>query len=76
MALTEVLCFGLSPALLDMGVKMPLAGRRMAYKRREAGGEYRDKGGHVGGPGGHKKTAPGKPGAGAGGIKIFSPSPR
>ena len=50
---------------------MPPAGRRTAHKRREAAGEYRDKGGHVGGPGGHKKPAPGKPRAGAGGIQDF-----
>lgn len=42
MAFTAVLCFGLSPALLDMGAKMPLAGRGTAHKRREAAGEYRD----------------------------------
>lgn len=56
--------FLLSPALLDTGAKMPLAGRGTAHKRREAAGEYRDKGGHVGGPGGHKKPAPGCPRAG------------
>ena len=59
MAFTEVLCFGLSPALLDTGAKMPPAGRRMAHKRQEAAGEYEDKGGHVGGHGGRKKTRPG-----------------
>ena len=71
MAFTAVLRFSLSHAPLDAGAKMPPAGRRRPHKRREAGGEYRDKGGHVGGPGGHKKTAPGKPRAGAGGIQDF-----
>ena len=42
MAFTEVLCFGLSPALMDKGVKMPLAGHRRPRKRWEAGGEHRD----------------------------------
>ena len=58
MAFTEVLCFGLYPALMDTGAKTPPAGRRMAHKRRESAGEYRDKGGHVGRPGGHKKAHP------------------
>ena len=42
MAFTAVLLFYACFALLDMGAKMPPAGRRMAHKRREAGGEYRD----------------------------------
>ena len=65
------LCFPLSPALPDMGVKMPPAGRRTAHKRRGSAGEYRDKGGHVGGPGGHEKPARGYPRAGTGGIQDF-----
>ena len=68
MAFTAVFVFGLSPALLATGAKMPPTGRRTAHKRREATGEYRDKGGHVGGLGGHKKPAPGRPRAGGGGI--------
>ena len=54
MAFTAGLRFGLSPALMDKGVKMPPAGRRTAHKRREVAGEYRDKGGHVGGHTGQK----------------------
>ena len=34
MAFTAVLCFGLSPALMDKGAKMPPAGRRRPHKRR------------------------------------------
>ena len=59
MAFTAVLCFGISPALLDIGAKMPPAGPWRAYKRRKVGGEYRDTGGCVGRPGGHKKARPG-----------------
>ena len=44
MAFAGVLCFYLSPALPDMGAKMPLAGRRAVYKRREATGGHRDMG--------------------------------
>lgn len=54
MAFTAVFRFGLSPALLDMGVKMPLAGRRTAHKRREGGGGYRDMGGALPASEGHK----------------------
>ena len=50
--------FAACSALVDMGAKMPPAGRRTAHKRRESAGEYRDKGGHVGRPGGHKKAHP------------------
>ena len=54
MAFTAVLCFGLSPALMDKGAKMPLAGRRTAHKRREDGGGYRDMGGALPASEGHK----------------------
>ena len=54
MAFTAVLCFGLSPALMDKGVKMPPAGRRTAHKRRIVCREYRDTGGHPGGNRGAK----------------------
>ena len=43
-----------------MGAKMPPAGHRRPHKRREAAGGYRDMG--------KRKPAPGKPGAGDGGI--------
>ena len=51
--------FGLSPALLDMGAKMPSAGRRTAHKRRGSGGGCRDIGGRAGQLRGHKKARPG-----------------
>lgn len=76
MAFTAVLCFGLSPALLDTGEKKPPAGHRMAHKRLESAGEYKDKGGHVGGPGGHKNPPQVVPGRALVVFKIFSPSPR
>ena len=60
MAFTAVLCFGLSPALLATGAKMPLGGHRRPHKRREAGGEYRDIAARAGRPGGHKKARPRK----------------
>ena len=52
------LAFCLSHAMLDMGEKMPPAGRRRPRKRRGSGGEYRGKGGYGGRPGGHKKARP------------------
>ena len=63
MAFTAVLLFGVRSALLDMGAKMPPAGRRTAHKRREAAGGYRDMG--------KIKPAPEKPRAGASGIQDF-----
>lgn len=69
MAFTAVLRFGLSPALLATGAKMPPAGRRTAHKRREDAGEYRDIAAHAGRPGGHKKA---RPGVGAGGGVLLS----
>ena len=38
MAFTTVLCFWMLSALLDMGAKMPPAGRRGPHKRREYAG--------------------------------------
>ena len=60
MAFTAVLRFGLSPALLATGAKMPPAGRRTAHKRREAVGEYRDIAVYAGQLGGHEKASPRK----------------
>ena len=47
MAFTAVLRFGLSPALLATGAKMPPVGHRTAHKRRGAAGEYRDIAAHA-----------------------------
>ena len=58
MAFTAVLLFYACFALLDMGAKMPPAGRRTAHKRREAVGEYRDTGGRAGWITGRKKIPP------------------
>ena len=71
MVFMAVLHFLARSAPLDTGAKMPPGGHGRPHKRRKATGEYRDKGGHVGGLGGHKKPAPGKPRAGAGGIQDF-----
>ena len=60
MAFTAVLLFYACFALLDMGAKMPPAGRRMAHKRLEAAGEDRNKGGRAGQLGGHEKARPRK----------------
>lgn len=68
MAFTAVLCFGISPALLDADAKMTPAGRRTAHKRRETAGEYRDMG--------KEKPPQGSPGRAVVVFKIFSPSPR
>ena len=77
MAFTAVLLFGLSPALLDTGVKMPPASLWRAYKRRNVRGEYRDIAAHDGRPGGHKKSPPRVvPERALAIFKIFSPSPR
>lgn len=59
MAFTAVLCFGLSPALLATGVKMPPAGHRRPHKRRNVRGEYGDTAAHAVRPGGQKKARPG-----------------
>lgn len=63
MAFTAGLRFGISPALLATGAKMPPAGRRRPHKRRVAARGCRDMG--------KIKPAPEKPGAGAGGIQDF-----
>ena len=58
MALTAVLRFDISAALLDTSKKMPPAGRRTAHKRREAGGGCRDIAAHAGRLEGQKKARP------------------
>ena len=57
--------FAACSALVDMGAKMPPAGRRTAHKRREAGRVYRDIGGALLASEGHKKPPPDWPGAGS-----------
>lgn len=57
-AFAAILLFGVSPALLATGAKMPPAGRRTAHKRRKAGVEGRDIAASNGEPGGHKKARP------------------